>query len=485
MFDVLIIGAGVIGAAIAREASKYKLKTLVLEKNIEVGEVTTKANSAIVHAGFDCVEGSLKAKMNVKGCLMMEEVTKDLEVPYEKIGSFVIGFDEEDEKEIENLYRRGLTNGVKNLEIISGEEARKIEPNLSEKITKVLVAHDAGIVCPFNLCYAFIENAIENGVELKTETEVLSIEKKFDEENNIFYLLHTNNGDFESRVVINAAGLYSDKIANMLGEFDFTIQPRKGEYRLLDKSERKIINHVIFQTPTKMGKGVLVTPTVHGNLLIGPTSLDVKDINDFTTTKEGLNIVDTLSKKSVPNIRLNKSIRVFSGLRATPSSHDFMIYMSKINKGFINAAGIESPGLASSPAIAEYVLEILKNENILKVEEKDNFKKKRKSIPIFNKYSDEEKTRLIKENSKFGKIICRCEMISEEEIIEAIHRPAGARTVDGVKRRVRPGMGRCQGGFCGPKVVEILSRELNIPFDDVLKDSRGSKIVMSRAKGIK
>lgn len=477
MYDVAIVGAGVIGCAIARELSKYKLDIVVLEKNTEVGEVTTKANSAIVHAGFDTKEGTLKAKMNVRGNLLMDKIAKELDVPFERNGSLVIAFDEDDEKELEVLLERGIKNNVPKLSIISGEEARKLEPNLSEKVTKALLAETAGIIDPFILCYGYIENAMDNGVELILENEVLDIEEK-----DGYFSLKTEKGNIESKIVINAAGLNSDEVSYMVSEDTFKIMPRKGEYRLLDKSEGSMVKRVIFQTPTKMGKGVLVTPTVHRNLLIGPTSMDTQDINDLRTTKEGLSKVDELSKKSVPDIKLNKSIRVFSGLRATPNTGDFMIYESNDHKGFINVAGIESPGLASSPAISEYVVELVKNSNRVEMEEKENFNPNRQGIKAFSHMTSEEKQKAISENPLYGKIICRCEMVSEAEILQAIRRNAGARTVDGVKRRVRAGMGRCQGGFCGPKVVEILSRELNIEPTEVLKDSRGSKMIFGRNK---
>ena len=477
MYDVIIVGAGVIGSSIARELSKLGLKTLVIEKNIEIGEVTTKANSAIVHSGFDAHEGSLKAKMNVLGCKMMEGICKELDVPFAKNGSMVIAFNKEEETELETLLKRGKYNGVEELSIISGDEARNIEQNLSKDVTKVLLSKTAGIVDPFLLCYGFMENAMDNGVELITDNEVLDILREDGK-----FIVKTEKGNFESKIVINAAGLSSDKVANMLYEETFKIQARKGEYRLLDKSEGKMVNHVIFQTPTKMGKGVLVTPTVHNNLLIGPTSMNTNDLNDLKTTKEGLEIVDNLSRKSIPEIKLNKSIRVFSGLRATPDTGDFMIYSSEKNPGFIIAGGIESPGLASSPAIGVFVRELVEKTKILNIKEKSNFNPIRKGIKQFSSMTNEERQEIIKEKPSYGKIICRCEQVSEAEILEAIHRNAGARTVDGVKRRVRAGMGRCQGGFCGPRVVEILSRELNIPVEKVLKDSRGSKMIFGRNK---
>lgn len=478
IYDVAIIGAGVIGTACARELSKYELDVIVLEKNLEVGEGTTKANSAIVHGGYDCIPGTLKAMLNVKGASMMEKLSLDLDFPYEKTGSLVIAFNEKQEKELEVLLERGIENGVKDLKIISGDEARKMEENLSPSVTKALYCSESGIVCPFSITYAFIENAMENGVSLKTDFKVSSIIKKDD-----LYYISNEEETIVSKCVVNASGIHSGQIASLVNDKDYFITPRKGEYRLLDKSEGKTVKHVIFQTPSELGKGVLVTPTVHGNLLIGPNSIEVDGDDDLKTTKEGLDYIDNLAKKSVPSINFGKTIRVFSGLRATPNTGDFMIYESKNNKGFFHVGGIESPGLASSPAIGEYLKDLILNSGILKT--------KRKAFPIedrsgflgYKRLPEELKKEIIKDNPAYGRIVCRCEKITEGEIVEAIRRIPGAVTIDGIKRRVRPGMGRCQGSFCTPKVIEILSRELKIKPEEVLKDSKGSNIILGYTKG--
>ena len=477
MYDVTIIGAGVVGASIARELSRYMLKTLVLEKNIEVCQGTTKANSAIVHGGYDAYEGSLKAKLNVWGNKLYSQLTEELEVSFDRIGSLVVAFNEEEMKELEVLYKRGLNNQVEGLELVNGDRARDLEPNLSKEVIGALYCSSAGIVCPFNMTFALIENAIENNVELKTSETAMSIEK-LDEG----FKITTSNSEYKTKYIVNAAGLYSDKIANLIGDNEFEILPRKGEYRILDRNAGDSVTKVIFQAPTKVGKGILVAPTVHGNVIVGPTADNVDSVEDTTTSSSGIEKVDELSRKSIPNLPLNQSIRVFAGVRASSNKKDFVIYPSKNAKGFINVGGIDSPGLASSPAIAKYVAKLL-NEQGLELEENPSFNPKRKAILGFEHMSLEEKKEILKQNPKYSKIICRCESITEGEIIEAIKRPAGARTLDGVKRRVRPGSGRCQGGFCAPRVMEILSRELNIPIEELVKENHGSALVDSKIKG--
>ncbi len=478
MYDCLIIGAGVVGAATARELSKYDLKIAVLEKGTEVCQGTSKANSAIVHGGYDATHGTLKAKLNVRGEKLFETLSKELNIPFDKCGSLVLAFNEEDEKKLQELYENGLKNGVEGLKIIDKDEILMMEPHVSKEVTKALYCSEAGIVCPFNATFAFIENAMDNGVELFLDEKVIEIEK-----NNDSILVRTEKGsEFQTKILINSAGLYSDEIARLAGDTEFTVKPRRGEYRILDKKVSDIVKHVIFTTPTKAGKGVLVSPTVHGNIIVGPTSDPVEDKEDTRTTDSGISKVDEVARKLVPELALNETIRLFSGLRASISQGDFLIYESKNIKGMINLGGIDSPGLASSPAIAEEVRDFVSRH--LDLVEKKNFIKEREAIPHFNDLSDVEKEEILKKNPNYKRIICRCEMITEGEIIEAIHRNAGARTVDGIKRRVRPGSGRCQGGFCGPRILEILSRELGIPVEEVLKEGQGSNIVIGRTKGV-
>ncbi|SHK10623.1 NAD(P)/FAD-dependent oxidoreductase [Tepidibacter formicigenes] len=476
MFDVAIIGAGVVGASIARELSKYKLNSVVLEKGVEVCQGTTKANSAIVHGGYDALEGTLKAKLNVQGNKMYEKLCNELDVHFKKIGSLVLAFNYEEVKTLEELYERGITNGVDGLKILNKEEVKEIEPNVSDEVVSALYCSSAGIVCPFNLTVALMENAIINGVQLETQSEVLDINKEED-----YFNIETKKGNIKAKYVINAAGVYADKINNMIGGDEYYIIPRKGEYRVLDRSEGSIVKHVLFQCPTKKGKGVLVTPTVHGNVLLGPTANEVEDREDISITYDGLEFVTKFAKKTMPDINTYKTITSFAGVRATPNTKEFMIFASNKAKGFINVGGIESPGLTAAPAIAKYVIGILKEEG-LKLDEKEDFNPYRKKDKPFVHMTKEERKEAIAKDSRHSKIICRCETTTEAEIIDAIHRPAGARTVDGVKRRVRPGMGRCQGGFCGPRVVEILARELNIDMQEVLKDYENSKMILGKVK---
>ena len=502
MYDVIIIGGGVVGCAIARELSQYRLSIALLEKHSEVCEGSSKANSAIVHGGFDAKPGTLKARLNVRGNELIRRLAPQLQFHFKQIGSLVVAFSDEDMEAIKMLYERGIANGVPELEIWNREKTLEEEPSLSPETKGALFCGTAGIVCPFGMTYAFIENAVENGVELICDAEVTGI-KKIDEDiqhapiqdtavhavtaqtsvQEQAFSVTTSQGVFTARYVVNAAGLYADKIAAMIGDYDYTINPRKGEYRVLDKVCGDLVHHVIFQAPTKMGKGVLVTPTYDNNLLAGPTAQDVDDREDTSTTLAGLNKIDSSAKKSVPALDFRKTIRTFTGVRARPSTGDFMIYASKHTKGFIHAGGIESPGLSSAPAIAEYVAELLQYAGAELIK-KPQVVSARKGISRFSALSNEERAALIAENPLYGRIICRCETVTEAEIVEAIRRPAGARTVDGVKRRVRPGTGRCQGGFCTPRVLEILSRELQLPMENIAKSDKGTEIVLGRLKNV-
>ena len=480
MYDIAVIGAGITGSAIARELSKYNLKTVVIEKGLEVCQGTTKANSAIVHGGFDAKEGSLKAKLNVEGNSLYKDLCEELNVEFKQTGSLVLAFDDEDVKHIEELYNRGINNNAIGLKILNKEEVLKIEPNVNQNVVAALLCESAGIVCPFNLNVALMENAITNGVELNLESEVIDINK----EDDVFTIKINNKEDIRAKYVINAAGVYADKLNNMIGGDEYFIIPRKGEYKVLDKSEGKMVNHVLFQCPTAKGKGTLVTQTVHGNLLVGPNATVVNDCEDITTSRIGINEIVTDSKKSIENIDFRKTITSFAGLRATPNTGDFMIFASQKCKNFINVGGIESPGLASAPAVAKYVLNILKEEG-LKLYENTEFNPIRKRNKPFIHMTKEEREEVVKNDERYRRIICRCESVTEGEIVDAINSPCGARTVDGVKRRVRPGMGRCQGGFCGPKVIEILARELKIDIEDVQKDYNGSKTVVGKVKELR
>ena len=475
MYDVVIIGAGVSGSASARELSRYKVNACVIEKTEDVCSGTSKANSGIVHARFDAPEGSLMAKLNVEGNLMMEELSKELDFPFKKNGSLVICLSEEDMPKLKELYDRGIRNGVKELKILNKEEVLELEPNITDDVYAALYAPTGGIVCPFGLNIALAENANTNGIEFRFNTEAQDIEKI-----DGGFIIKTNQGDIKTKYIVNAAGVYADKFHNMVSQNKINITARKGEYCLLDKTAGNHVSRTIFALPGKMGKGVLVSPTAHGNLIVGPTSTDIDDKEGVNTTREGLDTVIGKSSMNVKNIPMRQVITSFSGLRAHEDNHEFIIKELEDAKGFIDCAGIESPGLTSSPAIGKMVADILKEK--LNLEENPNFIGTRKGILDPNTLSLEERNQLIKEQPAYGNIICRCEMITEGEIIDAIRRPLGAKSLDGVKRRTRAGMGRCQAGFCSPKTMEILERELSISMFDITKAGGESNMVLGLVK---
>lgn len=477
MYDVAIIGAGVTGSAIARELSRYQASICVIDREEDVCGGTSKANSAIIHAGFDAEPGSLKARLNVRGNQMMDALSNELDIPFERNGSLVTCTKDQDRSSLEALLEKGKKNGVPNLRILERDELLTMEPNLADDVECALYAPTGGIACPFHMTMAFAENACVNGVSFFLNTKVTSIRK--DESGYAIETLHTDTKTpetFQAKVVVNAAGVFADELNNMVSSHKIHITARKGEYCLLDKDAGTHVSHTIFQLPSKMGKGVLVTPTVHGNLLVGPTAVDVDDKESVNTTQDGL---DTLARKaslSVKNIPMRQVITSFAGLRAHEDGDDFIIGEAEDAKGFINAAGIESPGLSSAPAIGEMVAELVRG--LLSLSEKADFIAKRKGILRPETLSIEERNQLIRENPAYGNIICRCEMITEGEIIDAIHRPLGARSLDGVKRRTRAGMGRCQAGFCSPRTMEILEREVPMSVFDITKNGVGSNLVV-------
>lgn len=474
-YDVIIIGGGVTGAASARELSRYKVKACVIEKEEDICCGTSKANSGIVHAGYDAACGSLMAKLNVRGNEMMEELSKELDFPFERNGSLVICLHKEDMASLQALYVRGVVNGVKGIRILNKEEVLEMEPNISDDVYAALYAPTAGIVCPFSLNIALAENANVNGVDFKFNTEVENINKI-----EGGYELVTNRGVYRTKYVVNAAGVYADEIHNMVSEQKIHITARRGDYCLLDKSAGGHVSRTIFALPGKYGKGVLVAPTIHGNLIVGPTAIDVEDKEGTNTTREGLDTLIEKAGMNVKNLPMRQVITSFSGLRAHEDHHEFIIGEAEDAKGFIDCAGIESPGLTSCPAIGEMVADILREK--MDLEKKEDFIAKRKGILNPKTLSKEEYAALIKENPAYGNIICRCEMVTEGEILDAIHRPLGAKSLDGVKRRTRAGMGRCQSGFCSPRTMEILARECNMSMFDVTKSGGASKIVVGTNK---
>lgn len=474
MYDIVVIGAGVVGGMIARSLAKYELSICMLEKENDVAMGATKANSAIVHAGFDAKEGSLKAKMNVRGSQMMQKVTEELGVKYLRNESLVVAFENERE-EVEAIYERGIRNGVAGLRILEKTELFELEPNLNPELSCALLAPTGAIVCPYELCVAAVGNAMDNGAELKLNFEVSAIEKK----DGYYTVVSADGESIDARFVINSAGVYADRIAAMTGDDDFDVHPRRGEYMVLDKECGSFVQRTVFHTPTKMGKGILVTPTVDGNLLLGPTATDIEDKEDKSVTAEGYAQIISRAGDNVSGIPYGKVITSFCGLRAVGSTGDFII---KLRDGVLTLGGIESPGLTSAPAIAEYAEELLSGAG-LELKPKADYRPIRKPSHAFNNMTLEEKNEVIRRDTRYGRIVCRCEGITEGEIVDAIHTNPGARDVDGIKRRTRSGMGRCQGGFCSPIVVQIIARELGLSIEEVTKFGKGSVINYAKTKG--
>ena len=478
VYDVLIIGAGVTGAAVARELSRYKAEVCVLERGEDVCSGTSKANSAIVHAGYDCVPGSMMAKMNVRGNEMMTDLCRDLDIPFERNGSLVVCIDKDNLPGLQELYDRGIKNGVPGMKLLSRDEAKAMEPHLSDNVQGALYAETAGIICPFKLNIAMAENANVNGVDFFFNTNV---EKLCRDEEGIWHL-RTSNGEYKTKCVVNAAGLYADYFHNMVSEKKIHITPRRGDYFLLDKTTGGFVKHTIFPQPTKYGKGILVAPTIHGNTLVGPTAIDIDDKEDVATRQGGFDEILAKSSMYVDNVPVRQVITSFAGLRAHEDNHEFILGEVEDAPGFIDCAGIESPGLTSSPAIGEYIGGMIRDK--MGLENKESWISTRKDVLNPQHLSLEERNELIKKEPAYGRIICRCESVTEGEILDAIHRPLGARSLDAVKRRTRAGMGRCQAGFCSPRVMEILQRELGLKMEDIHKNDSGSWLVLERTKEV-
>ncbi|OUN20766.1 FAD/NAD(P)-binding oxidoreductase [Flavonifractor sp. An82] len=473
MYDVLIIGCGITGAAAAFHLSRYQLKIAVLEQENDVADGTTKANSAILHAGYDPEPGTLMARLNVRGAQLAKDLCAKLDVPYLPCGSLVLAFSPEDDATLHTLLQRGQTNGVPELRLLTGDEAREMDPNLSDRVTSALYAPTAAICSPWEYCLALAETAVRNGAELHLDTAVTGLERQEDG-----WLVRTSKGDFRSRYVINAAGVWAQAVHEMAAPATFTIRPSRGQYFLLDKSEGSRVGHVIFQCPGPNGKGVLVAPTVHGNLIVGPDATPVEG-DDVSTTADGLAFVRDTALKSVPSVNFRESIRNFAGVRSSTDRGDFIIELAAPH--FLDLAGICSPGLTAAPAIAEYATQLLAGDGLALAEKKDFICHRRRTR--FHDLSPQEKAKLVEREPAYGRVICRCETVTEGEILEALRSPIPPRSVDGVKRRVGAGMGRCQGGFCGPRVVEILARELGVTPDHIVQDKAGSWLLASQTKG--
>lgn len=473
MRDVIIIGGGVSGCASARELSRYRADILVVDKEEDVCCGTSKANSAIVHAGFDAPAGSRMAALNVAGSRRVPTLAKELDFAYQQCGSLVVCLSEEDRPALQKLYENGLTNGVEGLRIVERDELLAMEPNLADEAVAALWAPTGGIVCPFGLTYAFAENAATNGVQFQFDTAVERIEAIPGG-----WRLQTNRGPLEARCIVNAAGVHADELHNQVSDDTMTIVPRRGDYFLLDHTAADHVHHTIFQLPGKYGKGVLVTPTVHGNLLIGPTANDIDDKEDTATTAAELDEVRAKAGLAVKNLPLRQTITSFAGLRAHELRHEF--FLQEAAPGFVDCAGIESPGLSASPAIGQAVAELV--QSILHLPENPDFNPRRKGILDPKTLPFAERAALVRQNPAYGQIICRCETVTEGEIVDAIHRVPGARSLDGVKRRTRAGMGRCQAGFCSPRVLEILARELGVPQEEITKCGGNSRLILGTNK---
>jgi len=478
--DVVVIGAGITGAAIARELSKYALDIILVEKEADFCSGASKANTGIIHAGYHDPSGTLKAMLCVKGNAMCEKLAGELGVAFERNGALVVALNDEDLENLQKLRQRGIKNGVPGLRIIGKGELREMEPNLTQNAVGALYAPTAGIILPYEMTIALCENAVHNGVMPLLEAEVRGIEKQDGRVKRVL----TPRGTIETRFVVNAAGLYADDISKMVGIGDFYIYPRKGEYFIFDEKIGSLVNRPVFPTPTPASKGILITKTIDGNTMIGPNAqdLDVRckyEQDGDATTKEGLREVWEATSSLVPGLPGGMTIKNFAGLRAVSNTRDFIIRSYKEVKGFINVAGITSPGLTAAPAIGELVVEILRGEG-LELKPRKEFDPFRKKPPRFASLSPEERESLIARDPRYGRIVCRCENVTEGEIVEAIRR--GARTMDGIKYRTHCGMGRCQGAFDTPGCSRILARELNIPLERVTVKGKGTEIVRRRLK---
>ncbi|MFW9822030.1 MAG: NAD(P)/FAD-dependent oxidoreductase [Candidatus Thorarchaeota archaeon] len=477
VYDIIIIGGGVTGCCIARTLSKYNLKICILEKEAEIASGTTKANSGVVHAGYASPREYIKRHLCIKGNKLYSQAVKELNFPFKRIGSFVVALEDEQIKKLDEERRKGIEDGIPDLELILDKDTiLHMEPNLTEEVVGVLHAPSAGIVSPYELAFALAENAAMNGVKFFRNQEVIRINHQ-----DYIFTVRTYRGEFQSRNLINAAGLFASDISKMLGLDYFDILPRKGEYILFDRNAIQL-NKVLFPMATKVSKGILVCPTLHGNTFVGPNAQNITDRKDLSTTTAGLKEILDGGKKLVPNLPLRSSIRNFAGLRAVPDTYDFIIDNTDVY-GFINVAGILSPGLTATFAIAEKVVEFLELLGV-NLEVKENYNPIRPKPERFKDFTNEELDLKIHEDPAWGRIICRCETIPEREILDAIHAPVGSQTVDGIKLRCRPGMGRCQGGFCRPRVIEILARELGIKPEEITKRGEDTNILIGKTKDI-
>jgi len=477
IYDVIIIGGGVIGCCIARTLSKFDLNVALLEKEADIASGTTKANSGVVHAGFATPREYVKRDTCITGNKLYTQAVEELNFSFQRIGSFVVALEDNQIKKLEEQRIQGTQDGVPGLEVILDKKKIKyMEPNITDEVVGVLHAPTAGIVSPYGMTYALAENAAMNGVSFFRNQRVRRIKHQ-----NYTFTIKTEGKEFKANNVINAAGVYGAKISKMVGLDYFNIMPRKGEYILFDRNALHL-NKILFPTPTKVSKGILVCPTVSGNTFVGPNAQNISDRKDIATTEAGLKEILEGGKKLVPNLPVRASIRNFAGLRAVPDTYDFIIDNTDVY-GFINVVGILSPGLTSCYAIAERVVDFLELLGV-NTKVKEDYNPIRPKPEMFKDFSKKELDKKIKEDPTWGRIICRCETIPEKEIMNAIHSPVGANTLDGIKFRCRPGMGRCQGGFCKPRLIEILSRELKIPYEEVVKMGEDTNFLVAKTKDV-
>jgi len=478
-YDCIVVGAGVVGSLIARALSRYRLRILLLDKASDVGEGTTKANTAIVHAGYDAKPGTLKARLNVAGNRLFDQLCAELDVEFDRCGTYVVGLNAEDWGVLQELYQRGLTNGVTGLSLIDAAEMRRREPAISDQTVGALHAATGGIVDPFNLCIGAAESTVLNGVELALETKVTSLVREGKQVVGVV----TNKGEFRGQWVIIAAGLWADDLLHKAGLVGFHITPRKGEYFVLDKVAAGLVHNVLFPCPTPTSKGILVTRTIHGNVMLGPNASDSPSKEDLSTTSSGLNEVMAGALRLVPTLDPRTVIRTFAGLRATGSTGDFLIEIPRELSGLLVLAGIESPGLTAAPAIAEYVVDLMREAG-LRLAERPDYNPQRVGIPRFSRLSREEQAALIAKDPRYGHVVCRCETVTEGEIVAACHAPIPARTYDALKRRTRLGSGRCQGAFDTPLVIKIMARELGLSPLEVTKKGGHSRFLLRETKEV-
>ena len=475
--DVVIIGAGAVGSALARELSKYRLKVVVVEKNEDVGGDSSKSNSAIIHTGYDAKPGTLESQLVVAANPMYDKIAADLDVPFSRIGALLPAFTQEQFEQLPSLKHKAMMNRVYDVEYKTGEQLLKMEPNLNPEVKGGLYIPRESIIDPFLLCIGLAENAADNGVEFMLSNKCTGIKV----ENGAVTAVQTEKGEIAAKYVINAAGLYCDEVAGYVGKADYFVTPRKGQFYILDKNTTCKVGMIILPIPTKITKGKLMCPTIHGNMLVGPTAEDLLDKTDKSTNAAGLESIALDVRKMIPNVNLRDTITQYSGLRAQRNPEGLNIDVWDDLKGYVNISGVRSTGLTGSVAIAKYVVDLM-IEGGMKAEFKTDFNPIRHGTPRFAELSNEERAALVKKDARYGNIVCRCETVTEGQICDAIHRTLGARSVDGVKRRLRAGMGRCQGGFCGPKVIEILARELGVSAEEIRKNEPGSEMLTGKVE---